>query len=140
MNKVIDVHKYDTETAKLLGEAEWERGSNFDEVVERLYRTKSGFFFLYGYGGANTRYSVQCGSNNWTGGSMIIPMDIDAAKEWAEDNMSADEYEEAFGEVSEETCQISATLPVSVKEKLEELKKKSGETAAELLARLIKEA
>lgn len=100
MKKIINGKKYDTETAQMLGEYDNCRRS-FDYKCETLYRKKTGEFFLYGEGGANTEYSKVCGDNSWCGGERIIPLTVENAKKWAETHMTGDEYEKIFGEVEE---------------------------------------
>lgn len=102
MKKIIKGRKYDTETAKEL--ATWSNGygvSDFKYCIETLYIKKTGEYFLYGEGGAMSKYSESCGQNCWCGGEKIIPLTVDKAKSWAERNIDADEYEEIFGEVEE---------------------------------------
>ena len=101
MKKIINGRKYDTETAKELGY--WCNGYNlndFDYEEETLYQKKNGEFFIFGQGGARSAYSGLDG--NWhCAGSAIIPIDEERAKQWAEQNLKADEYEKIFGEVEE---------------------------------------
>lgn len=101
MKKIIDGKKYDTNTAELMGEWDSDSRGNFDYVCERLYRKKTGEFFLYGEGGANSKYSVRTGTNEWSGGSEIIPISEENARRWSEKYLSGDEYENIFGEVDE---------------------------------------
>ena len=57
-------------------------------------------YFLYGEGGALTEYARSvCGGS--TGGSRIIPMTEEGAKNWAMEHLECDEYEALFGEVEE---------------------------------------
>lgn len=137
MKKIIDGHKYDTDTAKLIGEASDYYPGDFKYYCEELYRTKAGFFFLHGEGGPMSRYAEPDVGGGWTGGEKIIPMSEDNAKEWSEDNLDADDYESVFGEVEEDTAQISAVITANVKSKLDDLKKRTGETTAEIITRLI---
>lgn len=57
-------------------------------------------WFLYGDGGALSKYSDSYGGNSW-GIEKIIPFSESEAKEWAEEYLSAEEYEELFGSVEE---------------------------------------
>ena len=101
MKKIINGRKYDTETAKEV--AYWNNGyphSNFSHCEETLYLKKTGEFFLYGEGGALTEYSRDTWSGS-CGGSKIIPMTEEDAKEWAMEHLECDEYEALFGEVEE---------------------------------------
>ena len=49
-----------------------------------------------------TKYAQTVGQNEWSGGEKIIPLTADAAREWAEKHLSADEYEAAFGIVEDD--------------------------------------
>lgn len=103
MKKIIDGKVYDTETAECVGN--WDNGKYTSDLFleeESLYRKRTGEFFLYGSGGAHSKYAVSCGSNNWTGGEKIIPLDYESAQKWAEEHLSADEYEKIFDIVEEE--------------------------------------
>ena len=102
MKKIINGKKYNTETATKLGDR-WNglALNDLGRVYEELYRKKTGEYFLYGEGGALTKYSVSTGQNCWAGGKKIIPMTEDEAREWAEMWLDADEYELIFGEVEE---------------------------------------
>jgi hypothetical protein len=118
MKKIINGAKYDTATAKKLGE--WTNGHRYGEFSyyeESLYRTKSGRYFLYGSGGAMTKYAVSSGDNSWGGGSQIITMSREAAMEWAEEHLEVEEYEAAFGEVPEgdEKEQLNIVVPAQLK-------------------------
>jgi hypothetical protein len=101
MKKIINGKKYDTETATLIGDW-WNRlGSNdFGYCVERLYKKKTGEFFLNGEGGANTKYATKYG-NMYGSGETIEPLTVDEAKAWAERHLDADTYESVFGECEE---------------------------------------
>jgi hypothetical protein len=101
MKKIINGKKYDTETAKELARRDNGFGcSEFDYVEETLYRKRTGEFFLYGTGGAASRYSTHCG-NMWYGDERIMPLTEEEAKEWCEEYLDGDEYEGIFGEVEE---------------------------------------
>lgn len=102
MKKVINGKMYNTDTAKNLGE--WWNGvprNDFNCCEETLYRKKTGEFFLYGEGGANTKYSKSAGQNSRSGGSEIIPLTESEAKKWVEDRLDADAYISIWGEPEE---------------------------------------
>ncbi|MDD6445059.1 MAG: hypothetical protein PUF81_04360 [Lachnospiraceae bacterium] len=101
MKKIINGKKYDTETAECMGS--WENGyghNDFKSVEESLYRKKTGEFFLYGEGGAMSIYAESYGDTT-CGGEKIIPLTEDEAKEWAENHLDGDTYEDIFGPVEE---------------------------------------
>lgn len=101
MKKIINGKKYDTETAGLICSRDFslEVGS-FGYYSETLYKKKTGEFFLYGEGGALTKYA-EITANGMKGGERIIPLTEEQAKAWAEENLSVDDYEKIFGEVEE---------------------------------------
>lgn len=101
MKKIVNRKKYDTETAEEI--AMYHNGlctSDFRSLTERLYRKKSGEYFLSGIGGPMTHYGRPCGSNGMTNGRDITPMTESEAKKWVE-QYANDAYEEIFGEVEE---------------------------------------
>ena len=101
MRKIINGKSYDTNTAKLIGSRDNGEYGGLDFLAESLYRKRTGEYFIYGRGGARTCYGEPQGSNWWSGGEKIIPLNLTSASSWAEKNLTADEYEAAFGEVSE---------------------------------------
>lgn len=114
MKKVINGKVYDTTTAQAVGA--WDNGiyGDLTSVSVTLYRKRTGEFFLHGEGGARTQYAVQTGDNSWAPGAKIIPLSWEAAREWAEKNMTAEEYEAAFGPVVEDDSKTVVTLSLSV--------------------------
>lgn len=103
MKKIINNKLYNTETAKAVGtHSNGGTFRDFSHYEETLFRKKTGEYFLYGEGGPMTRYAVASGANSWSGGSRIMPMTYDEAREWSEKNLDADEYEAEFGEISED--------------------------------------
>lgn len=101
MKKIINGKKYSTETAAQMGE--WQSSGSYTDFSfrhETLYRKRTGEFFLYGTGGAMTRWSQPDG-DGLRGGEGIEPLTEGAARKWAERHLSADEYESIFGDVEE---------------------------------------
>lgn len=101
MKKVIEGKLYNTATAEYLAEWHYSNPSDFSYVSEDLYRTKMGNYFLCGEGGAMSKYAVSSGQNSCGGGSDLIPMTEDEAKEWVEEHCSGETYCEIFGEPEE---------------------------------------
>lgn len=134
MKKIINGKVYNTDTAREIGcwanAGSWR---DFNHVEETLYQKKTGEFFLYGEGGPSTKYAVICGMNSWTGGEKIIPLDYDTARQWAEEKLDADEYEEIFGIVEEDETKVSATfrLSASTLETVKRMAAKEGVTISE---------
>jgi hypothetical protein len=115
VRKIINNRVYDTEKAHEVGD--WDNGAyttDFGYVSETLYRKRTGEYFLHGEGGARTQYAVAEGQNSWSGGSRIMPMSYDDARAWAEDRLSADDYEAEFGTPDEDdgdTAHLSLSIP-----------------------------
>lgn len=101
MRKIIDGRKYDTYTARLVGEWSFGRYSDFNYIHEALYCKKTGEYFLYGEGGARSKYAECVSNNTWNEGCELIPYSLEEAKAWAMEYLSGDEYEAEFGEVEE---------------------------------------
>ena len=122
MKKIINGKLYDTETAKQLGT--WSNGGgwrDFNHCEETLYRKRTGEFFLFGEGGANSKYSRRVEQNTWSGGSEIIPLSAAKAREWAEEKLDTDDYAAIFGmpdEGSEEKDTLCLQLPIDLVAKL----------------------
>lgn len=114
MKKIINGKLYNTETAQEM--ASWsnmEDVRNYSRFFEVLYQKRTGEFFLYGEGGPSTKYAKSVGQNVWSGGSAIIPLTWDAARDWAEDHLDAEEYQNIFGEVAEDDSRVIVTLSLS---------------------------
>jgi len=101
MRKIINGRRYDTDTAQFLGYAGYSHPGDFSFWVERLYRKRTGEFFLYGVGGPMSKYARRVGLNVWSGGEEIRPLSLEEAREWVEENLDADEYEVIFEEIEE---------------------------------------
>lgn len=114
MKKIISGKVYDTSTAKRVGYDGG--GDGFTWWHEDLYQKRTGEFFLHGQGGPMTKYAVHVEQNNWSGGARIAPLDINAARQWAEEHLDADDYEAIFGLPDEdaEPIMISAQLPAEL--------------------------
>ena len=137
MKKVINGVLCDTSTAKFLGEASYLSDRDFAHWREELYRTKSGKYFLYGEGGPASRYAVTIGQNEWSGGEKIQLLSRETAMEWAEEYLDGDEYIAAFGNPDEAEKAMSISLPRKTRERLEVLKRETGMTFSEIVARAI---
>lgn len=116
MKRIIKGKQYNTETAERVGQ--WDNGhftNDFNYCSEDLYRKRTGEFFLHGEGGAMSMYSSNEGNNSgWC--EQIIPLTYHEAQEWAEKHLTGDEYEEIFGEVSEDDSRVSLNLSMKTAE------------------------
>lgn len=102
MKKIINGKKYDTDMAKEVGyDNNGLLCSDFCYIEETLYKKKTGELFLCGRGGAMTKYAEYQSDGFHGPGKAIVPLTEDEAKKWAEDHLTAEEYEGIFGEVEE---------------------------------------
>jgi hypothetical protein len=99
MLKIIEGKRYNTETAAEI--AKWSNGygsSDFKYCWERLYRTPKGAWFLYGEGGAMSKYAEPCGNNGRCGGSNVTVLSPDEAQAWLEAHDEAEALEAHFAD------------------------------------------
>ena len=139
MKKIINQKRYDTETAKEIGC--WSNNlsyRDFNWCVETLYQKKTGEYFLHGEGGPRTRYAERL-PDGWSSGEELIPLSYEEARQWAEEHLTVDEYEETFGEVTEDDSKImiSLTIPAYAVARLKQLAAKTGKTQSDLVAEMI---
>lgn len=140
MKKYINGRKYDTETAQAVGSWSNNRSyRDFSWCAETLYRKKTGEFFLHGEGGPMSSYAESVSDNSWSGGEEIRPLTFDEAREWAEEHLDGDEYEQIFGEIGDDDTDvlISAIVKASSRDRLRRAVEKSGKTAGQILDELI---
>lgn len=143
MKKIINNKLYDTATAKKL--AEWdENGTDpLNYIAEALYRKKTGEFFVFGDGGANTKYARIGRLKVFEPGSAILPMSHEQAKEWALDRLPKNEYDDIFGDMIDDdgsTTVTSIRLPSALLETVRRRAQEKDETTAEFIRAAIVEA
>ena len=143
MKRIINGRKYDTTTAEEVGESSHSYRSEYDYYEETLYRKRTGEYFLYGYGHGDSKYAKQvCG--DFGPGSDIIPLSYEQARAWAERELSADEYESAFGEVMEDGGESDVVISVRVspatRERLRRMAAETGRSQGAVLDELIAKA
>ena len=103
MKKIINGKKYDTETANCICVYQFSYSGDFRYVHEELYLKKTGEFFLFGEGGAMSKYAKFLGRNIGTSGDsdVFTPISVDEAKGFFEEHGDSENYEKYFGEVEE---------------------------------------
>lgn len=86
-----------------------------------------------------SKYSRSCGNNEWAGGEDITPLTWEAARKWAEDRLDVEEYEELFGETSEDdgTEILSLSLPAALAAKARRAASQEGISLSQWIASLI---
>lgn len=113
MKKIINGKVYDTDTARELGiwTNTWDHRS-WTYEHESLYVKRTGEYFLFGEGGPQTKYAESTSDNQWSGGQKILPLSPSKAREWAEEHLTADEYEAAFGLPDEDAEDVALYVKV----------------------------
>lgn len=137
MKKIINGKVYNTDTAECVGE--WDNGcygNDFNYCEESLYRKKTGEFFLYGSGGALSKYAESRGTNSWGSGSTIKPLKLKEAQEWAEERLDADDYEKIFGEVSEDNGRTMMSISLA-NDEAEIIRRRAQEAGMSLSAYIV---
>lgn len=132
MKKVIKGAVCDTETATKLGSCDHDIIDHLHWWSETLYRTKSGRYFIHGEGGPASPYSIADGDGHWKSGEQINVISREAAEEWAEEHLSGDDYEAAFG-VPDEVPRITVALTPENRKKLDEIRDASGAKLVEIV-------
>ena len=133
MKKIINGRRYDTQTAKLVGQTSYGIPGGLNYWWERLYRKRTGEFFLQGNGGPMSKYSERTGENEWGYGHKIRPLSLKEAQVWVEKHLDADIYEEIFGRVSEGKVQAATWVSEDVKGQIDDLRKEKGLTLVEII-------
>jgi hypothetical protein len=102
MRQIIDRKLYDTDAAEEIAEHAPNTDRNdFHYLVESLYKTDDGEYFLHGAGGAATTYATSH-SNGKSGGEEITVLSEDNAVDWCEDHsIDAEIMLEEFGHLIE---------------------------------------
>lgn len=100
MKKIINGKMYDTNTAQCIGE-DWNGKTGYDFFCEKLYRKKTGEYFLHREGGALTIMARPCPVNSITGSETIIPYTEQEAKKWVERHMDQEDYISLWGQPEE---------------------------------------
>ena len=132
MKKIIENKLYDTEKATLVA-------TYHDKTcAERLYRKRTGEYFLHGRGNSdNDDYAVWRG-NSVTGSEQIKPLTPKMAMAWAAKHLNRQQYDDIFGSGADNQKQtISLSLPVGAVNTLKNAAAEQGRTASGLIAEMI---
>lgn len=131
MKKTIRGRTFDTDTAERLGTY---RDSN---CIEVLFRKRTGEFFIYGRGNAESDYA-KWGKTGVVGSEQIITLTPKQAQKWARLKLSAVQYNDLFGSGADNQKQtISLSLPVGAIKALKNAAGEQGRTSSAIIAELI---
>lgn len=146
MKKIIGGRRYDTATAKLVGEYETGYIGDFDWVAEKLYLKATGEYFLAGKGGARTRWSTRT-IDGYASGDGILPLTLGEAREWAEEHLSVKEVENLFRIPSDaetgkkiQTFSLSQTAIAGLKRLAQTCQTSRSDIIEQLVSKALKES
>jgi hypothetical protein len=97
-SKEINGVIYNTMNSRLIHESSKiisvDNSEKVSMVKEKLFITKDGSYFLYGSGGAGSRYAIRSvsGVNTISSGEDIIPLTAVEARKWAQDHLCIVEF------------------------------------------------
>lgn len=139
MKKIIKNKVYETEKAKEIGSYEPNPNINdFHWYIEKLYKKKTGEFFLYGKGNAASKYNKAVDDHTSCGTEKIIPLTYEEAMVWTEEHLDAEIYETLFGSPEEEgRTSIHIYLDNKVIFKLKTSAAKKGIALGEYITQLL---
>lgn len=126
MNKVIGKKRYNTEQSQLIGSYGTYSKDNAASWGEHLYRKRNGEFFLYGEGGAESRYAISGSGGLWKSGEHITPLSVDEAKKWADEHLTNEEYQAAFGAIVDDKSKLTCHYSLSMAT-IERIRRAAGE-------------
>ena len=87
MKKVVKGRVVDTEKMAKLVEVRFGNVTDYNYVWETLYwDEESKSFYLYGRGGAASRYAEPVGINQWSEGEKLLRLTKGLALQWLEEN------------------------------------------------------
>ena len=133
MKKIISNKVYDTETAELVATY---RDSS---CAERLYRKRTGEYFIHGRGNSDSKYAVWKG-NCVSGSEQIIALTPKEAEKWGRSHLNRQQYDDVFGSGSDGQKQtISLSLPVGAVKALKNAAAEQRKTVSAVIASLILE-
>lgn len=125
MKKVINGKQLNTATAKMVGTAMIDADK---DIVETLYRTKSGIYFIHNVYKKSSTGKLEVGED-----LSIVP--VDEAKKWAERWLTSAEYNMYFGEtIPDKTITVTVNVTAKAYKTLKREKELTGDTYGEIIS------
>lgn len=111
MKRSVNSRTYDTAQSEQIAEFPYGKAGEDDFQKETLYRDRNGEFFLAGVGGSDSYYA-QLFDGEYAAGKDIIPLSLDEARRWLEDQQLTEVIEKLFGadQVEAGTTSVSVRL------------------------------
>ena len=125
MKKIIKGRQLNTATAKMVGTVMIDENK---DIVETLYRTKSGIYFIHNVYKKSSTGKLEVGED-------LNIVSLKEAKEWARKLLTKAEYEEYFGEnISDETITVTVNITSKAFQTLKREKELTGDTYGEIIS------
>ena len=99
--KIINGRMYNTDTTEVLGS--WDNGyprGDFSFEEQTLHKKKTGEYFVYASGGAQSNFG-DCYGGHDCSGEKFIPKSVEQAQQWSEEYLTVEKYVEIWGEPEE---------------------------------------
>ena len=115
MKKIINGKVYDTNKAQLIAEAhhpdriEYATGKGLQQW---LYQKKTGEYFLHADGATSDLANIL---DEYRPGKRVYPLTYEQAQRWAERELTAEQWEEIFGDPEDDDTQVSVNLSMTAK-------------------------
>lgn len=142
MKKIINGKVYDTGKATFVARADHENiiDATGNTCKQALYRKKTGEFFVHLESGTSiTLHNIF--QHDYRQGRGIYPLSYDQAAKWAESELTAEKWEEIFGDPEDdEDITICIRISATAAAKLKREAAKNGITQAAQIEKWISEA
>lgn len=136
MKRIINGKVYDTEKAQLIAEAHHDniKDANGKSLKQWFYRKKTGEFFVQVDGAAIELQNIF--QNSYKPNAGIYPLTYEQAQRWAERELTAEQWEEIFGDPEDDDTQVSVNLSMTAKKAnmLKQNAAKAGMTVSAYIA------
>lgn len=123
MKKVIQGKELNTTTAKMIGTAMIDTEK---DIVEVLYRTKSGVYFIHNVFKKSVTGKLEVGED-------IYLITADEAQQWAKKWLTSSEYDGWFGGIINETVKITVNISGYAYNILKREKEKTSDTYGDII-------
>lgn len=113
MKKIINGKVYDTDKAAFIARADHDniKDATGATCKQALYRKKTGEFFVHLEGTSITLHNIF--QHDYRQGRGIYPLTYDQAAKWAEDELTAEKWEDIFGDPEDDAEDVLLGIQVS---------------------------
>lgn len=128
MKRIINGKVLNTDTAKMIATVMIDKKK---DIIESLYRTKSGAFFIYSVFPKSNIGKLDMSEE-------IVLISYAQADEWAKKHLTESEYNDWFGVGSDENMTITVNITKEIYSILKKEKELTGETYGEIISYAVK--